>query len=50
MQNYYIPFLKKYQNDSRKTWQIMKEITGKLKAKNHSFTKDDQNYGQIHNI
>ena len=38
-QLYYSSLLNKYQNNSKKTWQIMKEITGKLKNKWNNFPK-----------
>ena len=38
-QIYYSSLINKYKNDSKKTWQVMKEITGKKKTKSNSFPK-----------
>ena len=38
-QSYYSSQIAKYKNDSKKTWQIMKEITGKVKSKSENLPK-----------
>ena len=38
-QNHYTKLISKYQNDSKKTWQVLKEITGKLKLNKNNFPK-----------
>ena len=38
-QTYYQPILKDCQNDITRTWQIMKEITGKCKVNSNRFLK-----------
>ena len=38
-QTYYQSLLKNYQNDMKRTWQIMKEITGKIKSISDTFPK-----------
>ena len=35
-QNYYSELLEKYSRNSRKTWEVMKELTGKQKSKNNN--------------
>ena len=37
--NYYAKLLTKYKNNVKKTWQIMQEITGKLKLKNDNLPR-----------
>ena len=36
---YYSELITKYKNNSKKTWQILKEITGKVKTNNNKFPK-----------
>ena len=38
-QTYYQSILKDYQNDMKRTWQVMKEITGKSKINSNRFPK-----------
>ena len=37
--SYYSNLLKKYANDSKRTWQVMKELSGKVKSKSISLPK-----------
>ena len=37
--NFYIKKLSKYQRNTKRSWQIKKEITGKMKQKNNTFPK-----------
>ena len=37
---YYSKFLHKYKTDSKRTWQVMKEITGKQKTKSNLFPRE----------
>ena len=37
--NFYIKKLSKCQGNTRRSWQIMKEITGKIKQKNNTYPK-----------
>ena len=38
-ENYYASLLNKYKYDTERTWQVMKEITGKQKTKSSSLPK-----------
>ena len=46
-QNYYSSLLSKYKNNSRKTWEVMKELTGKQKLKSSSLPKQIKKDGTI---
>ena len=37
---YYLKLLHKYKTDSKRTWQVMKKITGKKKKKNQIFSPE----------
>ena len=38
-QHHYTKLISKYKNDSKKTWQVLKEITGKMKLNRNNFPK-----------
>jgi hypothetical protein len=45
--NYYTNLIKKHQHNMKKSWQIMKEITGKLKPKSNSLPKTIKINGKL---